>query len=504
MTSDIALDVTKLSKSYGAVRALHAVDVRVRFGEVRALLGKNGAGKSTFVNLVSGAERPDGGTIRLSGQEVHWQNPGEARDGGISVVHQELSLVPYLSVAENICLGRWERRGLRIDRNAMAERARKGIDALGVDLPLWTEVGRLSLAQQQLVEIAKAVAYDARVLILDEPTSALNAREVDELIDLVRRLAGSGMAVIYVSHRMQEIPRAADTMTVLRDGEEEATMATADASAAQVAALIAGEAVTRNRQPESAELRAAPVVLSVEDLRTSRRLAGAATFDLHAGEVLGLAGVLGSGRSEILEAIFGITSPVSGRVRLRGKEIRRRTPARMLGLGVAMTPEDRKGGGIVAPRSVAENLMLSARGRTLPRYLIRSRTEAGLVRNAIGSLGIATSSPTKLISKLSGGNQQKAVIGRALACQPTVVLLDEPTRGVDLHAKSQIYDLIRSLAATGVAVVFVSSELDELPEVCDRVLIIRHGEITGEVDGSQATPERLLALTISGDNDDAR
>ena len=493
MTSDIALDVTKLSKSYGAVRALHAVDVRVRFGEVRALLGKNGAGKSTFVNLVSGAERPDGGTIRLSGQEVHWQNPGEARDGGISVVHQELSLVPYLSVAENICLGRWERRGLRIDRNAMAERARKGIDALGVDLPLWTEVGRLSLAQQQLVEIAKAVAYDARVLILDEPTSALNAREVDELIDLVRRLAGSGMAVIYVSHRMQEIPRAADTMTVLRDWYDKSGIE-----------LIAGEAVTRNRQPESAELRAAPVVLSVEDLRTSRRLAGAATFDLHAGEVLGLAGVLGSGRSEILEAIFGITSPVSGRVRLRGKEIRRRTPARMLGLGVAMTPEDRKGGGIVAPRSVAENLMLSARGRTLPRYLIRSRTEAGLVRNAIGSLGIATSSPTKLISKLSGGNQQKAVIGRALACQPTVVLLDEPTRGVDLHAKSQIYDLIRSLAATGVAVVFVSSELDELPEVCDRVLIIRHGEITGEVDGSQATPERLLALTISGDNDDAR
>jgi len=471
---------------------------------VRALLGKNGAGKSTLVNLLSGSQRADEGSGRLvfAGSEVNWANPGDARKDGIAVVHQEFSLVPGLSVAENITMGRWPRRrnGLGIiDIRALNAEASRALTMLGEDLPLNAEVGTLSIARQQLVEIAKALLDEPRVLIMDEPTSALNSTEVTALIALIRRLAAQGVAIIYVSHRMKEIPLVADSLTILRDGREVETFSAADASVAKVAALIAGESQDIARAISHRDCRVQPVVLSVRDLRVENVIHGV-TFDLHSGEVLGIAGLLGSGRTEILEGIYGLRKDVSGTVTVGGEVVPRRTPRRMLGLRVGLTPEDRKGAGIVPELGVGENMLLSARGRVLPVVWLRKLREGLLARQFLSQLSIVSSSPGQQIGTLSGGNQQKAVIGRLLGADMNILLLDEATRGIDVHAKGQIYKLIRDLAATGVSSIFVSSELEELSEVCDRVLILRDGRITDEIIGAEASTEKLLVLAMKEGN----
>lgn len=498
------LECISLSKSYGAVKALVDINLTLRPGEVRALLGKNGAGKSTLVNLISGSQRADDGAGRiiLSGKDVHWTKPGDARADGIAVVHQEFSLVPGLSVAENITLGRWPRRrngiGL-IDAQALRAEARRALDMLGESLPLDAEVGQLSIAHQQLVEIAKALLEEPRVLILDEPTSALNSSEVTALLALIRRLASQGVAIVYVSHRMKEIPLVADTLTILRDGREVETFGVKEASVEKVAALIAGEAEQAHRTISHRDRRDQPVVLSVKDLRLPHVLNGV-TFDLHEGEVLGIAGLLGSGRTEILEGIYGLGAKVDGTVLVSGVPVRRRTPRKMLGLRIGLTPEDRKGAGIVPELGVGENMLLSARGRVLPGGWIRRRREARLSNEFLQKLAIVASSGDQEIATLSGGNQQKAVIGRLLEANMSVLLLDESTRGIDVHAKTQIYKLIRELAVNGVSSIFVSSELEELSEVCDRVLVLRDGRITDEVVGSEASTEKLLVLAMKEEN----
>ena len=493
------LECISLSKTYGAVKALIDVNLTLQAGEVRALLGKNGAGKSTLVNLISGSQRADeGGTLRIAGEEVHWSGPREARAGGIAVVHQEFSLVPGLSVAENITLGRWPtgRSGVGIiDARALEANARRALRMLGEELPIWAEVGRLPLAQQQLVEIAKALLDEPRVLILDEPTSALNTREVTALLALIRRLASQGVAIIYVSHRMKEIPLVADTLTVLRDGREVQTLGVHEASVEKVAGLIAGESKSDARQLEYHDCREKPIALSVREMRIPDVLRGV-SFDLHEGEVLGIAGLLGSGRTELLEAIYGLRREAEGDVFVAGEPARNRRPRGMLARGVGLTPEDRKGAGIVPLLGVGENILLSARGRVLPRFWIKPKREAAISQNATRSLSIVASSVDQEIGTLSGGNQQKAVIGRLLAANMSVLMLDEPTRGVDVHAKGQLYKLIRELAKSGVASIFVSSELEELSEVCDRVLVLRDGKVSDEVLGAEATTEKLLALAM--------
>lgn len=488
------LECHSLKKSYGAVNALVGVDFTLHRGEVRALLGKNGAGKSTLVNLISGSVHPDSGTIRLKGQEVRWDGPGAARAGGISVVHQEFSLVPGLTVAENITMGRWPSQGGFIKQDQLQAEARRALDLLGVDLPAWQLVGNLPIAQQQMVEIAKALVDNPDVLILDEPTSALNATEVDVLLALIRRLAATGVTVIYVSHRMKEIPQIADRMTIMRDGREVATVGIDEASPDRVAALIAGE-VTDVADAEFHDRSDAPVVLSVRGLSVDGILDDV-SFDLHQGEVLGIAGFLGSGRTELLEAIFGLRHDVGGEVCVDGQPVRRRKPRKMLAHRVAMTSEDRKHAGIVPALGVGENVVLTARTRVLPRFWLNRRAEARLQAETIAKLSIRTSSPAQEVGTLSGGNQQKAVIGRAMAAQMRVLLLDEPTRGIDVHAKAQIYGLVRELAAAGHSSIFVSSELEEMPLVCDRVVVLRGGKSREVLVGAQASAERILALTM--------
>jgi len=497
--NQVVLKCLGLSKRFGTVTALNAVNFELHRGEVRALLGKNGAGKSTIVNLISGSLTPDEGTIELDGNKVNWSGPRAAQAGGIAVVHQEFSLVPGLSVAENITLGRWPKKGGFVDQAAMKAMAFKALGRLDVQIPLSTEVGTLPLADQQLVEIAKALVDEPQVLILDEPTSALNTHEVNALLALIRRLAATGMSIIYVSHRMKEIPLVADTLTVLRDGAEIGTHDVANISSDQVAELISGEAGKAGSQFTKRDRTDAPAVLEVRDIKVPYRLDGV-SFTLHEGEVLGIAGLLGSGRTEMLETIFGLRDDASGEVLIQGAEQKHRNPRKMLNLGVAYTSEDRKGSGIVPLLGIDENLMLSARGRVLPKFWIRSRDEAKIVGTVMDSMSVRASSPQQEIGTLSGGNQQKGVIGRALAAKMQVLLLDEPTRGVDLHAKAQIYGLIRDLADQGVSSIFVSSELEEIAEVCDRVLILRDGLVHEELIGSEGTAERILALAMRQEN----
>ncbi len=487
-----------LTKRFGTVTALSGVDFELRRGEVRALLGKNGAGKSTIVNLLSGSLQPDEGTIELDGAVVEWSGPHAAQQGGIAVVHQEFSLVPGLSVAENITLGRWPQKGGFVDKTAVKDLARIALGRLGVEIPLMIEVGLLPLAEQQMVEIAKALVDEPHVLILDEPTSALNTHEVDALIALIRRLAATGMSIIYVSHRMKEIPLVADTLTVLRDGEEIGTHEVASISSDQVAELISGEA-KEAAVHDKRDRTSAPVVLDVRGLTVPHRLNGI-SFTLHEGEVLGIAGLLGSGRTELLESIFGLRDDSEGEIIVHGTAQNRRHPRKMLDLGIAYTSEDRKGSGIVPLLGVDENLLLSARGRVLPKFWLHAKEEARIVAEAMTSMSVRASSPQQEIGTLSGGNQQKGVIGRALAAKMRILLLDEPTRGVDLHAKAQIYGLIRDLADNGVSSIFVSSELEEIAEVCDRVLVLRDGHIHEELIGSEGTAERILALAMRQEN----
>ena len=500
---EVVLECRSLSKSYGSLRALKGVDLTLRQGEVRALLGKNGAGKSTLVNLISGSQAPDddgAGEIRLAGESVRWAGPADARAGGVSIVHQEFSLIPGLSVAENITLGQWPTGRLMrsvIDRRRLDALAQAAIDKLGIGLPLWRLAGSLSLAQQQLVEIAKSLLHNPRVLILDEPTSALNTTEASALLALVRRLAAQGMSVIYISHRMQEIPLVADSLTVLRDGVEVATLAVGEANIDEVAELIAGESGKVAAALERRDRRGEPVVLQVRGLAAPP--VEDVSFTLHDGEVLGIAGLLGSGRTEILECIYGIRRSHGGEVLLRGQPVERRAPRKMLRRGVGLSPEDRKFAGFVPRMSVAENLVLAARGIVLPSFLVHSARERSLADRYVKLLSIAASSPRQPIASLSGGNQQKGVIGRLIAADMQILLLDEPTRGIDVHAKAQIYRLIRQLATEGIACIFVSSELEELSEVCDRVLVLRDGRITAEVHGNEASAERLLSLSMKVD-----
>lgn len=500
---EVVLECRDLSKTYGRVHALDSVSLTLHKGEVRALLGKNGAGKSTLVKLLSGVEQPDkgAGEIRLAGQPVSWTNTLMAQQGGITVVHQEFSLVPELSIAENITMGRWPSRGGLIDRVEIRRVAAEAMGMLGVDLPLSRPVSRLSTAQQQLVEICKALSSQPKVLILDEPTSALNSNEVEALLALLRRLASQGVSIIYVSHRMREIPAVADTLTVLRDGREVATRRVSEVSTDEVASLIAGtdmpkqEALAHERLVEREV--SDDVVLAVEGL-TIPGIVEDVSFELHRGEVLGLAGLLGSGRTELLETIFGERDASGGRVIVQGRQMSRRRPGRMLDAGVGMTTEDRKRSGIIPILGVAENMMLSARSRVVGGPLLDIVGERKSARRLIDKLRIHTSGLNQPIGTLSGGNQQKAVIGRCLAGNMKVLLLDEPTRGVDVDAKRQIYDLIRELADAGVASVFVSSELEELSQVCDRVLVLRDGGVKEELPGAEATSERLLALAMKG------
>jgi sugar transport system ATP-binding protein len=487
-----AISVEGLSKRYGSLQALHEVTMNVAPGEVRALMGLNGAGKSTLVKIISGVVIPDAGVIHVAGEQVDFRTPANAMDSGVSTVHQELSLVPGLTVADNIFLGQWPTRVCSVvDRRELTTAARGLLERVHSRALPGARAGTLSIGEQQLVEIARAVGRDSKVLILDEPTSSLSVQEGDELIALVRKLAASGVAVIYISHRMDEIHRVADSATVLRDGQ---LVETVDIGATDTRSMFA--MMTGRRQIDPGELPAltpdAPVVLSVRGL-TNTALKDV-SFDLARGELLGVAGVLGSGRTSLLEAIVG-AQPSTGEVLVRGVQTGRRSVARMRRHGIGLAPESRRTHGLAMSLSIGNNISMGCLPLVSVGGVVSTRKESTLLRHVMQRLSVRwwLSDPP---STLSGGNQQRVVLGRWLANGATVLLLDEPTRGVDIQGKREIYDLLHELSSAGISTVFATSEFEELYRLANRSLVLRHGELIADVDLRDIDEEELMMLAM--------
>lgn len=495
LTGPIA-QVVGATKSYGATVALDDVSFEIRPGEVRALLGKNGAGKSTLIRLLSGAELPDRGVVRLAGQALGAGGVRAANRLGVQTVYQELSLVGEMTVAENLFLGDWPAGRLGIDTRTMQSRAKEALSLAGLgSLDPRRTVSSLNVATQQLVEIARALMHEPRLLILDEPTSSLAGAEVDTVLSVVRRLADEGVAVIYVSHRMAEIRQVCQTATVMRDGKMVDTFDIGQRDTAEIVHLMLGE-VTGELQETGRFYPDAEVVLEARGLTVEPKLFGI-DLELRRGEVLGITGVLGSGRSELLRALAGVDKPDAGTISVFGTVVSRPTRRRMQQLGVGFTPEERKAEGIVGPLSVAENIVLTDWRSVSRGPALAGSAVAASARGVIKNLSIKTHTPSTPIEQLSGGNQQKAVIGRWLHAGSKIMLLDEPTRGVDVEAKAQIYDLIRELAQDETSIVFVSSEVEELVAVCDRVLVLREGRIAAEFTAPGLALDQLLAASIA-------
>jgi ABC-type sugar transport system ATPase subunit len=480
------LEMVGITKSFLGVTVLHDVDLDVRAGEVHALVGENGAGKSTLLKVLSGAYQPDAGTISVDGQAYGFAGPRQAQDAGIAIIHQEFTLLPERTVAQNVFLGREPvRRGLvdtaAMERATAALLADIGETGFGPGEP----VRRLSVAQQQVVEIVKALATDARIVAMDEPTAALAEHEVALLTDLVRRLTARGIAVLYVSHRMPEIFALADRITVLKDGVRVATRPAAELDPPALVRLMVGRPLDAYYPPRGSEF--GDVRLEVRG-GTAPAIRGIDLAVL-AGEVVGVAGLQGAGRTELLRAIFGADPFTSGEVRLDGRPVRLTSPRRAIAAGIALVTEDRKAEGLALGQSVRENALL------VLRAVFRRRARAGAVRtrDLLATVGLRSAGEDQEVRFLSGGNQQKVVLAKWLAAQPRVLLLDEPTRGIDVGAKAAVHELVRAQAAAGIAVLLVCSELPELIGMSDRIVVLHQGRLAGELPAG-ASEEDVMAL----------
>jgi ribose transport system ATP-binding protein len=487
------LECRGLTKVFPGTRALDGVDLRVAPGEVVAVLGENGAGKSTLLKILSGVHAPDAGEMSLDGEPFHPHRPADAIAAGIGMIHQEMSLLPHLSVAENVLLGRFPvtRAGL-VDRAELRRRATDHLRRVGLDVDPGRKLGRLSVAQQQQVEIAKALSLDARIVLLDEPTASLGDDESEALFRLIDELREQGVGFAYISHRLGEIARVADRIVVLRDGATVASFDTADVPVERLVEAMVGRAVDQVF-PDPPVPRD-EVVLSVEDLGREGSFEGI-TFELRRGEILGIAGLVGAGRTELVRALFGADPPDRGRVLVLGREVHLRRPEDAVRAGVVLVPEDRKSQGLVLGLSVQDNLALPSLDQLTEGGAVRASRLRRLARHATERLDIR-GRPEQSARTLSGGNQQKLVIGKWLERDPKVVLFDEPTRGVDVGAKAAIYRVIRDLAESGVGCVVVSSELPEVLGLAQRVLVMSEGRQTGVLERDEADEERVMHLAV--------
>ncbi|MGF1475873.1 MAG: sugar ABC transporter ATP-binding protein [Geminicoccaceae bacterium] len=494
MTAVLALE--GVSKTFPGVRALDNVSFDVEAGEVHALLGENGAGKSTLIKIISGVHRPDSGTLRIDGERVRFSSPQEAQSRGIATIYQELLLFPELSVAENIFMGHAPRRSWgRIDWPAMRTKARELLASLDIhDLDVSATVGALSVGNRQRVEIAKALSHDARVLIMDEPTAALTEHDVKRLFDIVRLLRDRGVSIIYISHRLEEVFVLADRVTVLRDGAHVATKPVAETSHDDLIQMMVGRQIDQ-LFPKTAA-RIGEVVLAVRGLERPP-LTRDIHFELRAGEIVGLAGLVGSGRSELAHTLFGITPPHAGEIQVDGKPVTISSPSAAKRLGIAYIPEDRGHQGLVRPMAIAQNTSMAvleriARGGFIDRAEERKLAEAGRTQ-----FQIRTHDVDLPAEKLSGGNQQKVVLAKWLATEPRILIMDEPTRGIDVGAKAEIHKLTSELAGKGIAILMISSELPEIMGMSDRILVMKGGRIVANVRRDDANQEIIAAAMMS-------
>jgi ABC-type sugar transport system ATPase subunit len=488
--------VVGVDKAYGGVHALAGVDLSIHPGRILAIVGENGAGKSTLMKILAGAERADEGTVLVRGRPMRFGSTADAAREGIAIVFQELSLFPDLDVLANLYVGREPIRFGLVSRRAIMDRARPVLAELGATFDAETRVGTLRLADRQIVEIARATLASADVIVLDEPNSALNATESERLFNLIRRLRDNGVAIVYVSHRLEEVLAIADDITVMRDGSIVRSMPAASTSIGEiVTAMIGHEAPSR--KPRTAYAGAGTAALEVSDVRLAEKLVGV-SLSARAGEVVGLAGLDGAGVRAVYDVLFGILRPDTGTVTLPDGGPSPRATADAVRRRVAHVPSDRRAEGLLLDQSVLMNLSLVVAGVLSSDWWVRGRALAARARTLVDNLSIRTPSLGATVHQLSGGNQQKVVIGKWLAADPTVVLLDDPTRGVDVGSKEEIYALIHRLANEGRIILFTSSELSEYRYVCDRVLVFYRGRIAGALAGSELTEHTLLRSINTG------
>lgn len=491
----VRLRIRGLSKAFPTVQALHDVSLDIDGGEILAVLGENGAGKSTLLRIINGEYRPDAGTLVLDGHEVSFRSPLDAHRAGIRVIYQEPEIIPGVDVAENIYVGELPRRGPFVDRGALMALVRRDLARYGFEdaLSLSAMGDQLSAAQRQLVEILRALKSGVRVLALDEPTSSLTDAEIDRLFTLLHKLRSEGAAVIYVSHRIKEILRIADRVAIMRDGKLITVKGANELTEGEIVRLMVGRELSKALQREKA--KTGRVMLRADGIES--RWHHDVSFEIRAGEVVGFAGLIGAGRTELAKVIFGDLPKKSGRVFIDGKEVHIHSPSAAVHLGIGFAPEDRRREGLALSRSVLENVSLAILRRLSRFHFVQRHVERRLVSGYVDSLRIRTASLDQEVGKLSGGNQQKVVLARWLAARPKILILDEPTRGIDVGTKAEIYRLIDGLANDGLAIMLISSELPEIMAISDRIYVVQHGRIAGEIPGAEATEENILSLAVA-------
>lgn len=490
MAEKVLLRMKNIHKSFPGVSALKNVDFELAAGEVHALLGENGAGKSTLIKVLGGIYLPEQGEIYINDQKVNIHDVKSAQEKGISIIHQELVLVPYMTVAENIFLGR-EPGNRFINRKKMVTDAQKLLDQYEIHIDANTLVNKLSIAQQQMVEIVKAISYQSKILVMDEPTSSISDKEINFLFEMIRSLTKAGVGIIYISHKISELYEICNRVTVMRDGETVGTREIEAISKDELISMMVGRELrryyTRDYLPQ------AEVVLKCENI-SDGRMAKGASFELHKGEIVGFAGLVGAGRSETMQCIFGLAQNAAGDIYIEGKKVKIKSPAEAMKYGIALVPEDRKQEGIYQIQSVQYNSTIEILKDFISLVVVNKKKEREITQKYIDMMDTKTPSQEQQLGNLSGGNQQKVMIGRWLATNPKILILDEPTRGVDVGAKSEIYAIMNQLVKNGVSIIMVSSELPEIINMSDRIYVMCEGVVNGCLHHTEVTQEKIMKL----------
>ena len=492
------LDMQGIHKHFFGVHALRGVNFNLKAGEVHALMGENGAGKSTLIKVLCGIHKRDEGTVTLFGNEVNFNNIAESQAAGISVIHQELNMMNHLTVAQNMYIGREPMKNGMIDDKKMVEDSKKMFDRIGVNIDPSIRLGDLTVGQQQMVEIAKAVSHECKLLVLDEPTAALTQIEVEELFKIMLDLKAKGIGMIYISHRMDEINRISDRVTVMRDGEYVDTVFTKDVTKDDIVKMMVGRAVMGDKKEVSKVAPDAPVVLEVNHLNAGKEVKDV-SFQLRKGEILGFAGLMGAGRTEVARALYGADMKQTGEIRINGKKVNIKTPEQAVKCGICYLSEDRKRFGLMLDKSVTENTTIASVDDFIKAGLINDGAMRTSSSDFNTKLRTKTPSMDQLLKNLSGGNQQKVIIARWLMKDSDIFIFDEPTRGIDVGAKSEMYALMEDLASKGKSVIMISSELAEIQRLSDRVIVMCEGRITGELDIADATQEEIMKYATMRD-----
>ena len=490
---EVILEMRNIDKTFPGVHALNNVSFDVRRGEVHALMGENGAGKSTLMKVLTGIYTKDSGSIIYEGKEVEFHNAREAQDAGVVIVHQELNMMGHLTVAQNIFVGREFKKGIMIDDRKMNEEARKLFQRLNIDIDPTETMSRLTVGKQQMCEIAKAISHDAKVIVFDEPSSALTEAEINELFKIIRDLRAQNIGIVYISHRMDEIKVITDRVTVMRDGCYVGTLITKDCTKDDIVNMMVGRVIYEEPKAHSMVAPDAPVVLKVEHLNAGR-LVQDVSFELRKGEILGFSGLMGAGRTETAHAIFGADPKESGDIYVNGELVQIKSPQDAVRHGIGYLSEDRKRYGVVVQKTLAENTTMASLERYIKSIFIDEKAEKETAEEYINQLNIKTPSVDQLVVNLSGGNQQKVVLAKWLVRNCDILIFDEPTRGIDVGAKSEIYKLMNALAQQGKSIIMISSEMPEILRMSDRILVMCEGKKTGEIAIEDATQEAIMTL----------